>query len=645
MTTLPITHMTLYKHGVGFFERRATISGEEVALSFRVEEMNDILKSLTAVDWSDGQVLGIDYATPQSRHEQLAGCSIALDDRRSLRDLLISLRGRAVKLQLDQDETAVGTLIGLDETDPNRPMAKSLVTVLTGGAETAETAVYPLKRVRGVDILDERGAADLRFFLQVSLAQENYRQVTVRLTPGTHDLSVSYIAPAPTWRVSYRFVTIGNDGDDGDGGKRGLLQGWGIFDNRLEEELKNISLSLTAGMPISFIYDLYTPFTPERPKIKEESRTVAAPVNFDAAPIDEAVPMMRAMAAPASPAPMAKQRRGRKMSAAAMEKSTAVDTTSSDLGELFQYNIATPVTVGRGQSAMVPILSTTLPYRKELLYNGRKHPNNPIATLRLDNKTSLTLERGPVTVIDDGEYVGEAVLPFTGDGAEFNIPYAVELGVMVREENGSRRELHGVNFKDSYLMIEEWMVEWVTYRVENKTAALLTILLEQPRRSGYDLFDSAKPAEITGDQYRFEVDAAAKAETTLTVKSRRRISRREEIRNQNYATIGRYLQNGMLDRAAHDKIVELLRLWQKIADHQKRLGKITAERKQIYTAQTQIQGNMKALGSSGKEGGLRAQYVDKLAATEKDLQTLAGEESRLQAEIKKVEATIARKLK
>ena len=42
MTDVPITHLTLYKHGVGFFERRAGLSGEEVELSFRVEEMNDI---------------------------------------------------------------------------------------------------------------------------------------------------------------------------------------------------------------------------------------------------------------------------------------------------------------------------------------------------------------------------------------------------------------------------------------------------------------------------------------------------------------------------------------------------------------------------------------------------------------------------
>ena len=88
MTNLPITHMTLYKHGVGFFERRAELSGEQVELSFCVQEMNDILKSLTAIDWGAGQVLGVDYATPQGREERLAGCSIRLGDDRSLRDLL-----------------------------------------------------------------------------------------------------------------------------------------------------------------------------------------------------------------------------------------------------------------------------------------------------------------------------------------------------------------------------------------------------------------------------------------------------------------------------------------------------------------------------------------------------------------------------
>ena len=94
MTSLPITRMTLDQHGVGFFERRVQMSGKEVELSSPVEAMNDVLKSLTVIDRGGGHVLGIDYATPKSRKEQLAACAIRLGHDRSLRDLLVGLRGR-----------------------------------------------------------------------------------------------------------------------------------------------------------------------------------------------------------------------------------------------------------------------------------------------------------------------------------------------------------------------------------------------------------------------------------------------------------------------------------------------------------------------------------------------------------------------
>ena len=637
MTTLPITRMTLYKHGVGFFERRAEFTGDEVTLSFRVEEMNDILKSLTAIDWGDGKVLGVDYATPQSQEERLAGCSIRLGDTRSLRDLLRGLRGRRVTLLLDGDETAVGKLLGLDEPDKTLPIAKALVSILLD--ETAQVQTVPLKRVLGAEILDERGADDLRFFLQTSLSQENYRQVTVRLTPGEHELSVSYIAPAPTWRVSYRLVA---DSD----GEKALLLGWGIFDNRLEEELKDISLSLVAGMPISFIYDLYTPFTPERPEIKEESRVAAGPVGFGAAMKEaafaDAEPMMRsmAMAAPAAPSPQ----RSRRIDKKSLEETTAVAASGESMGELFQYNITTPVSVGRGQSAMVPIVSTNLGYRKDLLYNGRKLPNHPVASLRLENKTGLTLERGPVTVIESGEYVGEAILPFTVEEAEFIIPYAVELGVKISERSHSQRETHSISLKDGYLLVEEWDVQLVDYQLNNSTNKPIMVLIEQARNKLYDLFETAEPEEMTDEHYRFQIEAKAKGETQFKTKTRRLFSRRQEIKDQNFVGLQRYLNRGLIDRVTHDRIAELLNLWQKVADYEKRLAEIEKERQQIYKAQQQIQGNMKSLSMSGKEGALRSQYVDRLEATEQSLEKLAQEESQTKIKIQVVEKEILAKL-
>ncbi len=640
MAQLPITRMTLYKHGVGFFERRAQLSGEEVELSFRVTEMNDILKSLTAIDWGGGQVLGVDYATPQSREERLAGCSIRLDDDRSLRDLLACLRGRRVALSLDQGETVTGKLLGLDEPSERQPLASAMVSLLLD--ETATVHTVALERVQNVDILDERGAADLRFFLQTSLTQDEYRSVTVRMSPGEHDLSVSYIAPAPTWRVSYRLVLDPKV----KGGPKALLLGWGIFDNRLEEDLQGISLALVAGMPISFVYDLYTPFTPERPEVKEEARVAAAPVEFEGAALgagvgETAVP--RAMrAAMAAPAPAAMQKLAARDAIAAAQ---TVTTKGEALGELFQYVIQTPVTVGRGQSAMVPVVSADLAYQKDLLYNGRKMATHPVATLRMKNASGFTLERGPVTVLDDGEYVGEAVLPFTAVGGEVVVPYAVELGVKVRESSGSSREIYRLFIKGGYLHFEEWDVRWQEYRLSNQTADPVTVLVEHPRLAQYELHETAPPKERTDEYLRFETQTSAWGEKTLKVQERRLLSRYEEVHKQSHQALERYLKQGLLDRKVYDQISKLLMLYDTIADYEKQLKQLEAERDKIYKAQQQVQGNMQALSQVGKEGALRARYVEQLEETEAQLRGLEKREAELKAAIKQVEDEIAGRIK
>lgn len=638
MSPLPITRMTLYKHGVGYFERRARLEGEEVALAFRVEEMNDILKSLTVIDWGEGQVLGIDYATPQSREERLAGNSIRLGDTRSLRDLLVGLRGRHVRLLLDQEETLAGTLLGLDELPEEQPVANSLVSILLSDSERVQTIA--LARLRGVEILSEQAAGDLRFFLQTALSQDDYRQVTIRLSPGEHELSVSYVAPAPTWRVSYRLVAEPD-------AQEALLLGWGIFDNQMEEDLEEISLSLVAGMPISFIYDLYTPFTPERPEVQEEARVAAAPVDFAGAVLEqeEAQPMRSrrmkmAAAAPPGPAAAASRQAGREQ----LREAAPVTTSGADLGELFQYNIGTPVTVGRGHSAMVPIVSADLVYRKDLLYNGTKLPAHPVASLRLENKTGLTLERGPVTVIEDGEYVGEALLPFSAADAEFLVPYAVELNVRVQENAGNRREVHGLHIDGAYLVVEEWDIRWQEYQVNNSAARPLTILIEHPRTTRYDLFETIEPVEKSDEHFRFSVEVPAGGERTLRVRARRLLSRREQLQRQSYAQLQRYLRDGLLGQDTHENLVALLRLWEQIEEKQRRLHEVEQERHKIYQAQKQIQGNMDALSSSGREGALRTRYVNRLEESEEQLQALAGEETVLQTDIERLEEEIKERI-
>ena len=90
-----------------------------------------------------------------------------------------------------------------------------------------------------------------------------------------------------------------------------------------------------------------------------------------------------------------------------LSEKTAVSAKGEKEGQFFKYNISTPVTIKRGQSAMVPILSLEFDCRKEHVYTAKKGEKNPYITLSFKNESSYIFERGPVTVVEDGTYVGE----------------------------------------------------------------------------------------------------------------------------------------------------------------------------------------------------------------------------------------------
>ncbi|GAB4438654.1 MAG: hypothetical protein Fur0044_35370 [Anaerolineae bacterium] len=644
MTHLPIAHMTLYKHGVGYFRRRGPVEGEAIKLTFRREEMDDLLKSLTVLDHGAGQVRGVDYDTPQSQAERLAGNSVVLDDTRSLRDLLVALRGRSVQLLGSDGSTEIGILVGLDEVE-EKPLEQSLVTILREGTDMV--AALPLNRIVGLELRDEVAAADLRFFLQTAVGQETHRSINIRLSPGSHDLEVSYIAPAPTWRVSYRLVMDeeAKAKAKAEAKPKALLQGWGIFDNRLEEDLTDISLSLTAGMPISFVYDLYTPHTPTRPIVKDEDRVAAAPIMFEAtADMYQAEGMPLAAAAPPAPAPMmarAMKMERPKLSTETMAASVQSAATGQAMGELFQYNVSVPVTVGRGQSAMVPIVSSNLGCKKDLIYNGAKMPTHPVATLRFKNETGLTLERGPVTVLENGEYVGEAVLPFTADGAEAVISYAVELGLRIKEEIKTESQLQSLRIKEGYLLQNLYDIRRTTYHLDNRTTQAKTILIEHSL-SDYVIFDTPDPAEKTLDTHRYQVEALPGKITDFLVQERYLRSRREELRNLSYQGLQRYFADKLLDQKAYDSLRALLDAWAEISRLEKASADQEQQRSKIYKAQEQAQKNMTVLSNAGEEGKLRGRYVKQLTESEEQLAQIDQTVARLQAEINQKQANIER---
>ena len=162
MSQLPIRKLTLYKQGIGYFERQGSLSGTAVSLIVPRENINDTLKSLYITDQSGGQVLGIDYETPTDKETVLNELSVKLSDRASIVDLLRSLRGSHVELHFDDEDQISGRLLGVEiSLDPS---VHTPAILLQHSSEPAKIQVYSINKLQGITLKDERATADVSFF-------------------------------------------------------------------------------------------------------------------------------------------------------------------------------------------------------------------------------------------------------------------------------------------------------------------------------------------------------------------------------------------------------------------------------------------------------------------------------------------------
>jgi hypothetical protein len=96
----PVTRVVLYRHGIGYFERRQSVEGDAaIDLHFRAAEMNDVLKSLTTLDHGEGHIASISYESTKPLERQLDDIAITLPDKNAVTALLTQLKGAGVLLE------------------------------------------------------------------------------------------------------------------------------------------------------------------------------------------------------------------------------------------------------------------------------------------------------------------------------------------------------------------------------------------------------------------------------------------------------------------------------------------------------------------------------------------------------------------
>src|SRR5580704_16071068 len=100
MQKLPLRRVVLYKSGVGYFEHDGRVRGnEDIDIDLTSGQLDDVLKSLTALDLSGGRITGASYNSQDSASRQLDSLPVSVGEAKTLKDLLVEMRGARLEVR------------------------------------------------------------------------------------------------------------------------------------------------------------------------------------------------------------------------------------------------------------------------------------------------------------------------------------------------------------------------------------------------------------------------------------------------------------------------------------------------------------------------------------------------------------------
>ena len=259
---LPLTRVVLSSAGLAQFTHSGSVSaGATVELAVRLDQVDDILKSMTVFD-REGAVGAVSLPGKAPLAELFRDLPFGPDALNSPTALLNALVGSEVEIA--GPVAAKGRVFRVDDEEVALPNNGGMTTRHRLTLMTEKGLVQAvLEDVTGLRFADPQAQAQVERAL-AGLAEnraKERRRLSHRLSrPGHAPVSVSYVVAAPVWKTAYRLVL------PKDGGKA-RLQGWAVFENLTGGDWKDVDLVLVSGNPVALRQPLYTAFFAERPEV------------------------------------------------------------------------------------------------------------------------------------------------------------------------------------------------------------------------------------------------------------------------------------------------------------------------------------------------------------------------------------------
>ena len=662
---LPVTAITLYRSGVGYFERHGLVDGDaDIQLTFAADQINDILKSMILLDLDGGRIESVGYGSREPIARRLASFGIDISDNPNMGELLDRLRGAPVRLELPSGAVR-GIVLGVElRTVPHEGgtyTAKFVNLVTDAGIKSIDLA-----DLASMTIDDPELAGELNKALAALAEHRADRIKTVDIAlrgSGARRIVAAYVHEMPVWKTSYRLVLPDGEANNSKGRRSdaGLptIQGWAIVENTTDEDWIDVQLSLVAGRPISFQMDLYEPLHAYRPMIPVPTVPGVAPrVYSGGAQFQQLAELAQMADQSASKSVAARSRRADpggaesfrvpadgmpqraesavmySLGANALANYAATARAQAvEVGEVFQYRPDSPVTIERKRSAMIPIISTPIQGRRVSIFNRADGSNHPMRGVEITNSTELQLMPGPISVYDGSAYAGDSQIGHVPAGDTRLLAYAVDLSVSAIVKNDGTSTIQGMKIVKGLLETTTRRIQTVTYAFANNDLEReRTIIIEHAKVSGWDLVAPQEPAEETDALYRFEVTVKPKDDAALAVRLERVEHTMVALTSMNIETLRYHARRGKVSDKVMAAFREAARIQADINTAQRTISQLDAERDEISRDQSRVRLNMNSID---RRSELYTRYLRKFGEQETRLEQILEQRN---AEQKRLEA-------
>ena len=567
---LPIRQVVLYRSGVGYFERAGELEGKAVEFHVKQSEVGDFLASLTAVERTTGGVRSISFEVPEPPAPR------PRDER-------------------DDDD---------DDGSDEGPPAES---------------------------------PDARVDVRLALTGE-----------GPHDLSVAYVVGSPVWRPSYRIVFDGSD--------KALLQAWAVVQNTSGENWRDVRLSLTTGAPISFRSDLGTPIMPTRPLVsdrgevvdyvptgetvvaqQEESAGAPEPTLAPApAALDEMPEEMLEQDFERAQKPRAQSKRARgagvggsvaasappprpPMQARELERSVRAQASATAIAEsVTRYDLSEPVTIPNRGSTMVALVSTRVVGEQAHLFAPEGgvplSSQHPFSVARLWNGTGAVLEKGPVSVLSRGSFLGQGLLDTLPRDAQTFVPFALDKSIVVEpSEHWGEEQGALVRVQRGLVTVQHFSQRKTLYRFRNGGAEATRIYVRHARWGEAELVAPPEGTELAPDKALVPVTVPAQAKAELQVVERTPVQLQLSVMDPRAAdAIALYLSGPAASDPASASLKRALELRAELTKIEEQVARSEQEQAEVQASANETRQNLKAIEKLASAKDLRTRLYERL---------------------------------